>query len=139
MSEIPMEFDPAAMSAKLAELTENLCDLDYLARDQDTLDDPLKSMDVAGQVAATIFGLPMAAMPTVVMFVVSQLNHARNQAALIMADAGDHAENIRTIASTLAAQDADPVMMFELLDIAATLQSLHDNSPYTPCDHEDHS
>lgn len=137
MSEIPLEFDPAAISEKLADLTEMLCDLDYQARDQDTLDDPLKSMEVAGQVAAVVFGLPMAAMPTVVMFIISQLNHARNMAGAVMAGCGDHSAKITDVATQLTAQDADPRLMFELLDVATVLRKVSQDSPFTLCDHEE--
>lgn len=130
MSEQAMSFDPHAISAKLEELTERLCDLDFQAREPDVLDDAMKAMHISSEVTGLIFGLPLSALPTVVMFIVSQLNHARAQAGVMMEDAGTFADEITNVASQLSAQDADPVLMFGLLDIATELREVHDNSPY---------
>lgn len=132
MTESGMSFDPNAMSARLEELTETLCGFDFLAREPETMDDPALALEVSSGVTGTIFGLPLAALPTVIMFIVSQLNYARNQAASVMVDNGLHADVITEVASKLAAQDADSGLVLELLDIADILRKTAQSSPYVP-------
>lgn len=138
MTESAMSFDADAMSAKLDELTENLCELDYAARDATVDQDAAKLAQVSQLVSGHIFSLPLMALPTVVMFIIGHLNHARNDSANLLADVGEYATTITGIATRLAAADVDAGMVLELLDIATTLREVFEASPYTPCDHEEH-
>jgi hypothetical protein len=138
MSENPgMSFDPEAMSARLEELTETLCHIDYVARDAGGDQD--KMAEVSMSVSGIIFNLPLAAIPTVIMFLVAQLNMARGIAAERLESDGVYADTIVDVVSRLAAQDVDMKILLELVDVADVLRAAADTSPYIPCDHMDHA
>lgn len=139
MSEDPihLEFDAEAMSARLADLTEQLCHLDYQVRDAAVSQDPILMSQVQGTVSSLIFNLPLVAVPTVIMYVVSQLNGARNLAGASLDHQVAAADMITDAVSFLAAQDADVTTLATLLDLAKDMREMGESSPFGACEHDE--